>query len=366
VATADRVTAAVAPPLSPPPPDESRNRRSTLKSAMKTSPVDGSIVAPAAEISKPSPPATQLSSPTLLSTPVNTDGDGYLLVAATRGHCMMPSAMAGRHPASVGIQATTTNAFEALSAVSSVISTDPQGDTSPTPPLTNTIGIIAPMAYTSLQALLNNSYEALFGTDPTTMTEGSPIRFKELFDNGARVIDRLMSDIQVDQERYQSRLDRQIQDIRTKKLDTQSLANVGGSLREAIERLKHETAGALGPTLLALPALTEVATANAKAINELTAATKENATAIQELGMQLGVVRHELVVCAALKPIVDDIRYSQLTKIRDNIKKVDTKSSADFSTVTDDVHRLDSKLMDGLDMVNTRVDELLCAQKSPP
>jgi hypothetical protein len=143
-------------------------------------------------------------------------------------------------------------------------------------------------------------------------------------------------------------------------------SNVEGSLREAIERLKHETAGALGPTLLALPALTEVATANAKAINELTAATKANATAIQELGTQLGVVHHDLVVCAALKPIVDEIRYSQLPKIQDNIKKVDTKSLVDFSMVNDDVHWLESKFKDGLDMVNTRVDELLCAQKSPP
>jgi hypothetical protein len=80
--------------------------------------VDGSNIAPAAEISMPSPPATQLSSPTLLSTLVNTDGNGYLSVAATHGHCMMPSAMAGRHPASVGIQVNTMNAFEALSAVS--------------------------------------------------------------------------------------------------------------------------------------------------------------------------------------------------------------------------------------------------------
>jgi hypothetical protein len=67
-----------------------------------------------------------------------------------------------------------------------------------------------------------------------------------------------------------------------------------------------------------------------------------------------------------LKPIVDDIRYSQLPKIWDNIKKVETKSSADFSTVNDDVHWLESKFMDGLDMVNTCVDELLCAQKPPP
>jgi hypothetical protein len=204
VAPEDRVMAAVAPPLPPPPSDESRNRYSALQSAMKMPTVGGSIVTPVAEISRPSPPATQLSSPTLLLPPVNSDGDGYLSVAATRGHCMTPSAIAGRHPASVGVQATTTNVCEALSAVSSVISTDPQGDTSPTPPLTNTIGIIAPMAYTSLQVHLHNLYKAFFGTDPMTMTKGSPIRFKELFDNGTRVINRLMSDIQVDQECHQS------------------------------------------------------------------------------------------------------------------------------------------------------------------
>jgi hypothetical protein len=121
VAPVDRVTDAVAPPLLPPPPDKSQNCHSMLQSAMKMPPVDGSIIAPAAEISRPSPPATQLSSPMLLSTPVNTDGDGYLSVASTCGHCMTPTAMAGRHRASVGIQANTTNAFEALSAVSSGI-----------------------------------------------------------------------------------------------------------------------------------------------------------------------------------------------------------------------------------------------------
>ncbi len=45
---------------------------------------------------------------------------------------------------------------------------------------------------------------------------------------------------------------------------------------------------------------------------------------------------------------------------------MDTKSSADFSTVTDGVHWLDSKFMDGLDMVNTCVDKLYHTQKSPP
>ncbi len=63
---------------------------------------------------------------------------------------------------------------------------------------------------------------------------------------------------------------------------------------------------------------------------------------------------------------MDEIRYSQLPKIWDNIKKVDTKSLADFSMVNDDMHWLESKFMDGLDIVNTCVDELLCAKKSPP
>jgi hypothetical protein len=243
--------------------------------------------------------------------------------------------------------------------------TDQKGDSSPTPPPADTIGVIAPMAFTSLQALLDNSYETYFGNGEALVTEGTPLWMKELFESGARVIDRLMSDFQAEQDRHHSHLDRQLQDIRATQLDPQSLTSVEGSLRAAITQLEQDTARAVGPTLLALPALTEAATANAKAIKELTEATKANASAIQELGTQLGAVRQELTACAALKPIVDDIRYSQLPKIRDNIKKVETKCTTELSAVSVGVHQLDAKFMEGLDMVNIRMDEMLRANTLP-
>ncbi len=159
-----------------------------LRSAMRTPSADGYIAA-AAGGTRPPPPATQLSSPTLLSPPVNSEGDGYLLVAESRAHRMMPSSRVIPHPTSVGVPVNTVNAYEVLSAVSSVMSTDQKGDSSPTPPPADTIGVIAPMAFTSLQALLDNSYETYFGNGDALVTEGTPLRMKELFESGARVID---------------------------------------------------------------------------------------------------------------------------------------------------------------------------------
>jgi hypothetical protein len=115
---------------------------------------------------------------------------------------------------------TTVNAFEALSVISSVKVTD-AGDSSPPTPVGDTssppthagdtparneraedIGVIAPTAFTSLQALLDNSYETYFGSDSTVA--GTPLRLKALFDEGARVLDRLLLDIQTKQYRHQA------------------------------------------------------------------------------------------------------------------------------------------------------------------
>lgn len=109
---------------------------------------------------------------------------------------------------------------------------------------------------------------------------------------------------------------------------------------------------------LTLPAMTAAATENAKAIMDLTAAMTANASALAEL-------RQGLTACAAVKPIVDDIRYSQLPKIWDSIKKVEAECAKDVATVTAGVHALDTKFMDGLDMVNIRVDEMLRSHTPP-
>jgi hypothetical protein len=136
------------------------------------------------------------------------------------------------------------------------------------------------------------------------------------------------------------------------------LMQAEGSLCDMITQFTR----AVGPTLLALPALKEMTEANAKAteanvtaIQELTMATKANAAGIQELGVQLGVVWQEVGACAVLKPIVDDIRYCQLSKICEDIERVDTG-----------VTWLDTKFSEGLDMVNIRVDKLISAHASPP
>ena len=54
----------------------------------------------------------------------------------------------------------------------------------------------------------------------------------------------------------------------------------------------------------------------------------------------------------ALKAVVDDLKTRQLTKIREDVKRVESTCSAAVSA-------LDNKYMEGLDMVNIRVDELL-------
>jgi hypothetical protein len=219
VAPADKVAYNVDPPRPPPPSD---NRRATLRSATKSPPVASTFVAPAADITSPPPHAMQLSSPMLLSQPAPSDGNGFLLVAESRGHRMTPATRAVPPHMPVGVQVTMANAYEALSTVSSVISADPQkekgekgdkGDSLQTLPTTDRVEEIAPMAYPSLQALLENLYETFFGPDATSMAASTPLRFKELFDSGARAINRLMSDIQADHSQHQLRMEHWLHEI---------------------------------------------------------------------------------------------------------------------------------------------------------
>jgi hypothetical protein len=260
---------------------------------------------------------------------------------------------------------TTVNAFEALSVVSSVMSKDwtskDAGDSSPPMPAGDTsgrhewavdigvLGVIAPMAFTSLQALVDNSYETYFGSESAMLPAGTPLRLKELFDEGARVLDQLLSDIQTKQHRHQARIDQRLQDIHAAQVDPQSLQSVEDSLRAAMATLERDTAQAFTPTIttlaeaakenakaitdirtLTLPAMTAAATKHAKAIMDLTTAMTANASALAEL-------RQGLTACVAVKPIVDDLRYSQLPKIRDSIKKVEADCVKEVATVTANV-----------------------------
>ncbi|KAL3807519.1 hypothetical protein ACHAXA_000095 [Cyclostephanos tholiformis] len=104
-------------------------------------------------------------------------GDAYLLVEDARATRMTPSSKAVLTPA-LGVPLTTVNAFEALSVISSVMdagdSSPDDGDSSPPAPAgdthvhhkrSETIGDIALKAFSSLQALLDNSYD--FGSECT-------------------------------------------------------------------------------------------------------------------------------------------------------------------------------------------------------
>ena len=103
---------------------------------------------------------------------------------------MTPSSKTVLEPTAIGAPMNTVNAFEALSAVSSVMSKD-DGESSPTKPAGDkpkridqdgNIGVIAQMAFTGLQALLDNSYETYFGSENAMLPVGTPLWMKELFD----------------------------------------------------------------------------------------------------------------------------------------------------------------------------------------
>jgi hypothetical protein len=291
----------------------------------------------------PSPTVTQLSSPSLLSPPDNPEGDAFLLVEDSRANRMTPLSKAVAAAPTLGVPMTTVNAFEALSVISSVKSMD-TGDSSPPTPAEDTsspptpaadttgrhdravdideIGVIAPTAFTSLQALVDNSYATYFGSGSALLPASTPLRLKEVFNEGARVLDRLLSEIQTEQHRHNARIDQRLQDIHAAQVDPQSLQSVEESLRAAMTTLERDTAQAFTPAIttlaeaakenakalndlctLTLPAMTAAAvTDNAKAIMDLTAATTANASALVEL-------RQGLSACAAVKPIVDDLRY---------------------------------------------------------
>ncbi len=164
-----------------------------------------------------------------------------------------------------------------------------------TSPKNDKVGAIAPVMYPSLQALIDNSHEAFFGTEAMSEDKGTLLWLKELFDNGTRVLDWLMSKIQTNQEQHHLHLELQLHNIQTNQVTLPMLTHAEDSLCKAVEWLKRETAGAVTPTFLALPALAKMTDANAKAISALTEVTKADAKTIQDLGVHLGIISQDCV-----------------------------------------------------------------------
>jgi hypothetical protein len=88
-------------------------------------------------------------------------------------------------------------------------------------------------------------------------------------------------------------------------------------------------------------------------------------TVYHEFDQHVGEVFQELDTFAALKLIIDNVRYSQLSAIRDHIRRVELKSGADYTLVSDGVTRLETMFFEGLDKVNIRVDDILHVHPSP-
>ena len=103
----------------------------------------------------PSPPASLLSSQTLLSTPMMRDaGEGFLSVSAARGRRTTPSELTILYTPSVAM--APTNSFGVLSTVSLENLMAPKGERIPPP------------TSSSLQALVDDTYGAFFGPNKGT------------------------------------------------------------------------------------------------------------------------------------------------------------------------------------------------------
>ena len=329
-----QVAKAVDPP-SPPPP------RRTLRSVTSTSTATAPPVAPTtlrinlnvppSVDTEPPPPDTQNSSPSLLSRTQAPDSEGFLTVTSTHGRGTTTAAAAFLPP----------ETFAALNDTSSVETPDRQGNE------LRTIASIAATDYVSIQALINKSFDDFFG--PDSPPAPTPLRIKGLFDAGARVVDRLLSEIHEEHHRHATRTDHHLTSIK------ESAQFDRGALRADVTLLCQETVDALGPTIRNLSGLAALAQKSEKEIHDLMASSAKNTQAIQEL-------RQEIDGCVAVRTTVDDIKTRQLTQIRESIKRVETTGLTDIATR---YNTLDMKFSEGLDMVNIRVDDILRASIPP-
>ena len=333
-------------PPSPPPP------RCTLRSATSTSTAAAPPAAPttlrinlnvpSSMDMEPPPPDTQISSPSLLSRTQAPDSEGFLSVTSTRSRGTTTAAAAFLPPETVGVpHENPPNAFAALDDTSSVETPDRQGNE------LRTIASIAATDYVSIQALINKSFDDFFG--PDSPPAPTPLRIKGLFDAGARVVDRLLSEIHEEYHRFATRTDHHLKSIK-------ELAQFDrGAVRADVTLLRQETVDALGPTIRNLSGLAALAQKSEKEIHDLMASSAKNTQAIQEL-------RQEIDGCVAVRTTVDDIKTRQLTQIRESIKRVETTGLTDIATR---YNTLDMKFSEGLDMVNIRVDDILRASIPP-
>ena len=185
---------------------------------------------------------TQDSSQSLLSRTQAPDSDRFFPVTSTRGHSTTTAAAAFLPPESVGVpQEGPPNAYAALDDASLVATPDRNGDE---------LRLVAGTAATdseSIKALLDKLFDEFFG--PDSPPAPTPLRIKGLFDAGARLVDRFLSNINKEHQRHATCTNQQFTSIKELELFTR------GALRADITLLRTETGDTLGPAINTLAGL---------------------------------------------------------------------------------------------------------------
>ena len=141
-------------------------------------------------------------SPVLL-TPGNAEG--FMEVTAMHGCCVIVGG-GGTPPLFLMIPLVTVTSFSQEFGYS-----DSEHDTTAPPDdraSPDTMGAVGPTAVVSLQALLINLYESMFGAASENVADNTPLQFWKLFSEGACVVDRALMEIRHEQVRHKSALDR--------------------------------------------------------------------------------------------------------------------------------------------------------------
>ena len=333
----------------------------------------------------PTPPDTQNSTQ-------SPDSDEFLTITLSRGRATMAAA-AFLPPETVGVPQVPTNAFAALADRSLVGTPDRHGvelldnrlsvgtPERPSVELRPVAGSVAADSE-SIPALLDKSFDEFFG--PDSPPAPTPLRIKGLFNAGARLVDRLLSDIHKEHRRHATCMDQQLTSIKDLALFTR------GALRADVTSLRTEMEEALGLAFCNLSGLAVMAQRleqNITGLVETSARTTQDMLELRQeingcgtlsglvamarkseqdiLGMMeisaknaqaILELRQDIAGCVAVKTTVDDIKTRQLTQIRENITRV--KTSLDDMTTR--CSTLNEKYSEAFDAVNIQVDTILC------
>ncbi len=203
-------------------PPDTQDSSQTLLSRTQVQDDDGLLPFPTTEVTTLLPPELQA-----------TDDDGFIPVTATRGRGTTKTAAAFLPPETVGIphQEGPNNAFAAFDNASLVATPDRPGEEL-RPVEGRKVDNLA-----TIQAVVNKSFDEFYG--PDAPSDPTSLRFKGLFDDGARMVDRILTDINEEQNRHKERTTQQLVKLRKSEVYTR------GTLRAEVTTLRSETEDAL-------------------------------------------------------------------------------------------------------------------------